>query len=51
MTRNQKIANNLLELVGETPIVKLQNITADFPGNFYAKIEAFNASNLPDAPP
>jgi len=42
MTRNKKIANNILELVGETPIVKLQNITANFPGSFYAKLEAFN---------
>ncbi len=42
MTRNQKISNNILELVGETPIVKLQNITKNFTGNFYAKLEAFN---------
>ncbi len=42
MTRNQKIANNILELVGETPIVKLQKITANIPGSFYAKLEAFN---------
>ena len=42
MTRNQKIVDNILELVGETPIVKLQNITANLPGNFYAKLEYFN---------
>jgi len=42
MTRNQKIANNILELVGETPIIKLNTITANFPGTFYAKLEAFN---------
>lgn len=42
MTKNQKIANNILELVGETPIIKLNNITANFPGNFYAKLECFN---------
>ena len=42
MTKNQKIANNILELVGETPIIKLNKITAAFPGNFYAKLEYFN---------
>ena len=29
MTRNQHIYNNILELIGETPIVKLNRITAD----------------------
>ena len=42
MTKNQKIANNILELVGETPIIKLNSITAGFPGKFYAKLECFN---------
>lgn len=42
MTRNKKIANNILELVGDTPMVALQNITKDFKGTFYAKLEAFN---------
>jgi len=42
MIRNQKIVNNILELVGETPMVRLNNITKDLPGNFYAKLEAFN---------
>lgn len=40
--RNQDIANSILDLVGQTPIVKLQRITKDLPGDFYAKIEAFN---------
>jgi len=34
--------NNILELIGSTPLVKLNKIAADFTGNFYAKIEAFN---------
>ncbi|WP_299108680.1 cysteine synthase family protein [uncultured Tenacibaculum sp.] len=42
MDRNKGINNSILELVGQTPIVKLQRITSDLPGNFYAKIEAFN---------
>lgn len=42
MKRNNEIANNILELIGQTPIVKLNRITANLKGNFYAKIEAFN---------
>lgn len=34
--------NNVLELVGNTPIIKLNKITAGLTGNFYAKMEAFN---------
>ncbi|MGC1516372.1 MAG: cysteine synthase family protein [Maribacter sp.] len=34
--------NNILELVGNTPLVKLNRIAKDFTGNFYAKVEAFN---------
>jgi len=33
---------NVLELVGNTPLVALQNITASMKGEFYAKVEAFN---------
>jgi len=42
MTRNQGINNTILELVGETPMVKLQRITKNLKGNYYAKLEAFN---------
>ncbi|MFD0861758.1 PLP-dependent cysteine synthase family protein [Sungkyunkwania multivorans] len=34
--------NNVLELVGQTPIIKLNRIANDFQGEFYAKFEAFN---------
>ena len=33
---------NLLELIGNTPLVRLNALTAGFPGEFYAKLEAFN---------
>ena len=33
---------NILELIGKTPLVRLNSLTADFPGEFYAKLEAFN---------
>ena len=42
MKRNQRIYNNLLELVGETPMIKLNTITKDLPGAYYAKLEMFN---------
>lgn len=34
--------NNLLELVGNTPLIKLNKIVANLEGNFYAKVEGFN---------
>ncbi len=37
-----KACNNILELIGDTPLVKLNRITAKFPGDFYAKLESFN---------
>jgi len=34
--------NNVLELIGNTPLIKLNKITAKMKGNYYAKVEAFN---------
>ena len=34
--------NNVLELVGNTPLVKLNRIVSHIPGAYYAKVEAFN---------
>jgi cystathionine beta-synthase len=34
--------NNVLELIGNTPLIKLNKITEALEGNFYAKVEAFN---------
>ncbi|WP_411030905.1 PLP-dependent cysteine synthase family protein [Spongiimicrobium sp. 3-5] len=34
--------NNILELIGNTPLVKLNRIADQLTGNFYAKVEAFN---------
>ncbi|WP_299016501.1 pyridoxal-phosphate dependent enzyme [uncultured Polaribacter sp.] len=42
MTSNPNIHNSLLELVGDTPIVKLQKITQNLKGKYYAKLESFN---------
>jgi cystathionine beta-synthase len=42
MTRNKGITNSILDLVGETPLIKLHQITKNLPGSYYAKFEAFN---------
>ncbi|WP_158977682.1 PLP-dependent cysteine synthase family protein [Cellulophaga sp. L1A9] len=34
--------NNVLELIGNTPLVKLNRVAESLTGNFYAKVEAFN---------
>jgi cystathionine beta-synthase len=34
--------NNILDLIGNTPLVKLNSITKNLKGNFFAKVEAFN---------
>jgi cystathionine beta-synthase len=34
--------NNVLELIGKTPLIKINRITQDLLGDFYAKVEAFN---------
>ena len=42
MEKNKKVFNNVLELVGNTPLIKLNTITSALKGNYYAKVEAFN---------
>ena len=42
MKEEIKAYNSVLELIGNTPLIKLNKISADLPGNFYAKVEAFN---------
>jgi cystathionine beta-synthase len=42
MENKIKAYNNILELVGNTPLIKLNRITKELTGNFYAKVEAFN---------
>ena len=38
-------AKNILETIGNTPLVRLNKITADVPGLVLAKIESFNPGN------
>ncbi len=42
MDNNPKVYNNVLDLIGQTPLIKLNNITSNFKGNYFAKVEAFN---------
>lgn len=42
MEKSKKIANNILDLIGETPMIKLNKITAELKGEYFAKIEGFN---------
>ena len=37
-----KIHNNILETIGNTPLVKLNKIAEDIPGTILAKVEYFN---------
>jgi cystathionine beta-synthase len=34
--------NSVLELIGNTPLIRLNNIVAKMKGNYFAKVEAFN---------
>ena len=42
MKENIKAHDNVLSLIGNTPLIRLNKITESLPGNFYAKVEAFN---------
>jgi len=42
MNRDLNVYDSVLQLVGDTPLIKLHKITQGFKGNFYAKVEAFN---------
>jgi cystathionine beta-synthase len=37
-----KACNSVLDLIGNTPLIKIDKITDGLEGNFYAKVEAFN---------
>jgi cystathionine beta-synthase len=39
------VKNNILETIGNTPLVRLNKITKDFPCEVYAKVEYFNPGN------
>ena len=45
-----KVANNILELFGKTPLVKLNHITKDIKASVYAKMESMNPGASPSMP-
>ncbi|TNJ46504.1 cysteine synthase family protein [Tamlana fucoidanivorans] len=42
MTQKNQVFDNILDLIGDTPLVKLNRIVSEFDGDFYAKVESFN---------
>ena len=42
MKEEIKAYNNVLELIGNTPLIKLNRIAQKMKGNYFAKVEAFN---------
>src|SRR5215211_1732987 len=40
-----EVKNNILETIGNTPLIRLNKITKDFPCEVYAKVEYFNPGN------
>ncbi|GGG80940.1 cysteine synthase A [Corynebacterium pelargi] len=40
-----KIYNDILETIGNTPLVRLNRLSKDLPGNVLVKIESFNPAN------
>ena len=42
MKENIKAYDNVLGLIGNTPLIRLNKITESLKGNYYAKVEAFN---------
>lgn len=42
MTKSKHVYDNVLQLIGSTPLVKLNKVTKGFDGIFFAKVEAFN---------
>ena len=42
MEQSKQVFNSALDLIGNTPLIKLNKMTSEFKGNYHAKVEAFN---------
>lgn len=42
MKEEIKACHSILELIGQTPLIKLNKVTEHLKGNYYAKVESFN---------
>ena len=45
MKEHLNVYNDVLKLIGNTPLVRLNRITKDLPGSYFAKVEAYNPGN------
>lgn len=36
------VHNSILDLIGKTPLIRLNKVVSDFPGSYWAKMESFN---------
>ena len=42
MKEDLQVYDNVLQLIGNTPLIQLNRITQELPGRYFAKVEAFN---------
>ena len=42
MKENKNVFDNVLGLIGKTPLIKLNKIASNYKGEYFAKVEAFN---------
>lgn len=42
MKHKNQVFDNVLDLVGKTPLIKLNKLTSEYKGRFFAKVESFN---------
>lgn len=42
MKEEIQVYDNVLQLIGKTPLIHLNSVTKGYPGEYYAKVEAFN---------
>lgn len=42
MKEEVQVYDNVLQLIGKTPLIHLNRITQNYKGDFFAKVEAFN---------
>ncbi|WP_028375900.1 PLP-dependent cysteine synthase family protein [Leeuwenhoekiella sp. MAR_2009_132] len=45
MKEHLNVYNDVLKLIGNTPLIRLNRITKDLPGSYFAKVEAYNPGN------
>ena len=42
MSKNNNVFDDVLDLIGQTPLIRLNKITLNFKGSYFAKVESFN---------